>query len=122
LEGFVPDHALEACYAQATVFAMPSRGEGFGLVYIEAMRHGLPVIASVHDAAPEVVRDGQTGYTVNLDRPEELPERLIHLLKDRAHGQQLGQNGQRRWAEHYRYCHFQERFRPILLEFLKGHG
>jgi phosphatidylinositol alpha-1,6-mannosyltransferase len=117
-EGFIPDSALNALYAQATVFAMPSRGEGFGLVYIEAMRQGLPVIASVHDAAPEVVLDGRTGYTVNLDQPDELPDRIVHLLKNRDIAKQLGVNGQRRWGEHFRYSAFRDRLQPILREFL----
>jgi phosphatidylinositol alpha-1,6-mannosyltransferase len=117
-EGFVPDEALEALYTRATVFAMPSRGEGFGLVYIEAMRHGLPVIASTHDAAPEVVLDGKTGYTVNLDRPHELPERVIYLLKNPELARELGRNGQTRWAAHFRYSAFRDRFRPLLREFL----
>ena len=56
--GFVPDEQIEDVWASATLFAMPGVMEGFGLVYIEAMRHGLPVIASVHDAAPEINLDG----------------------------------------------------------------
>ena len=72
-EGFVPEADLDRYYASATVFAMPSRGEGFGLVYIEAMRHGLPVIASDEDAGPEIVKHGETGYTINRKRTQELP-------------------------------------------------
>jgi phosphatidylinositol alpha-1,6-mannosyltransferase len=117
-DGYVPESALEGLYEQATVFAMPSRGEGFGLVYIEAMRHGLPVIGSVHDAAPEIVLEGKTGYNVNLDRPKELAERIIHLLKNPDQARQLGLNGQQRWHEHFRYSAFRDRFRPLLHEFL----
>jgi phosphatidylinositol alpha-1,6-mannosyltransferase len=95
-----------------------ARGEGFGLVYIEAMRHALPVIASIHDAAPEVVQDGRTGYTVNLDQPDELPERIVYLLKNPDKAKQLGMNGQRRWAEHFCYSAFRGRLQPILREFL----
>ena len=79
--GFVPDAEMDLVWSEATVFAMPSRGEGFGLVYIEALRHGLPVVASIHDAAPEVNLDGVTGFNVNLDKPAELPERLIFSSK-----------------------------------------
>jgi phosphatidylinositol alpha-1,6-mannosyltransferase len=117
--GFVPEEALDSHYAQARVFAMPSRGEGFGLVYIEAMRHGLPVVASVHDAAPEVVVEGQTGYVVDQDRPGELADRLVRLLQKPEHAAQLGEAGRRRWAEHFCYSAFRQRFRPLLHEFLQ---
>jgi phosphatidylinositol alpha-1,6-mannosyltransferase len=117
--GFVPDSELALIWAQTTVFAMPSRGEGFGLVYIEAMRHGRPVIASVHDAAPEVNIDGETGFNVNLDRPGELVDRLVCLLRNPDLSAKLGFQGQQRWAKHFRYSAFRERFVPILREFLQ---
>jgi phosphatidylinositol alpha-1,6-mannosyltransferase len=118
-EGFVPDADLDRLYGAATVFAMPSRGEGFGLVYIEAMRHGLPVIASDEDASPEIVSHGQTGYTVHRGRPNELPDALIHLLRDPAEAARLGEAGRRRWEEHFRYSAFRNRFVPLLREFLQ---
>jgi phosphatidylinositol alpha-1,6-mannosyltransferase len=110
---------MPAVWTECNVFAMPSRGEGFGLVYIEAMRHGLPVIASVHDAAPEVNLDGVTGYNVNLDRPDELGDRVIHLLRDEDSAARMGDAGRRRWAEHFRYSAFRDRFLPILTDFLR---
>jgi len=116
--GFVPEEALESVWSEASVLAMPSRGEGFGLVYIEAMRHGLPVVASIHDAAPEVNLDGVTGFNVNLDQPEELPERLIFLLKNPDRAMQLGNNGRDRWKKHFRFACFRDRFLPILRGFL----
>ena len=118
--GFVPDAELERIYAGATVFAMPSRGEGFGLVYIEAMRHGLAVIASDEDAGPEVVKHGQTGYTINRKREHELPDALIHLLKHPGEAAAFGEAGRRRWAEHFRFSAFRDRFRPLLREFLES--
>jgi phosphatidylinositol alpha-1,6-mannosyltransferase len=116
--GFVPDEELAAVWAETSVFAMPSRGEGFGLVYIEAMRQGVPVVASIHDAAPEVNLDGVTGFNVDLDRAEELPERLIYLLKNPGVAAQLGSNGRERWRQHFRFSCFKERFLPLLREFL----
>jgi phosphatidylinositol alpha-1,6-mannosyltransferase len=116
--GLVPEEKMEQLWEEATVFAMPSRGEGFGLVYIEAMRYGVPVIASIHDAGQEVNLDGQSGYNVNLDKPAELPDRLIHLLRDPDHAANLGKNGQKRWAEYFRYSVFRDRFRPLLRAFL----
>jgi phosphatidylinositol alpha-1,6-mannosyltransferase len=116
--GFVPDADLDRFYAGARVFAMPSQGEGFGLVYIEAMRHGLPVVASNSDAAPEVVKHGETGYTINLKRSDELPDTLIHLLRYPDEAARLGAAGQRRWTEHFRFSAFRARFLPLLQEFL----
>ena len=117
-EGFVPDADLDRLYAGASLFAMPSRGEGFGLVYIEAMRHGLPVVASDEDAALEVVIHGETGYTVNLKRTHELPDALIHLLRNPDEAARFGEAGRRRWAEHFRFSAFRNRFLPMLREFL----
>ncbi len=118
--GFVPEERLPDLWDQTTLFAMPSRGEGFGLVYIEAMRHGVPVIGSVHDAAPEVNIDGVTGYNVSLDKQDELPDRIIRLLRDRDLAAKLGANGAVRWAEHFRYSAFRERFLRILRNWTGG--
>ena len=117
--GFVPEEAMDELWSKTTVFAMPSRGEGFGLVYIEAMRFGIPVVASTHDAGREVNIDGRTGYNVDMDSPSELPERLIHLLANPDLAAALGQAGARRWYDEFRFSAFQERFIPFLNEFLE---
>jgi len=79
------------------------------------------VIASVHDAACEINLDGETGYNVDLTRPADLPERVIHLLRDRDRAAQLGANGQRRWQRDFRFAAFRDRFLPLLAEFLNAH-
>jgi phosphatidylinositol alpha-1,6-mannosyltransferase len=114
LRGFVPESEIEALWRQADVLAMPSRGEGFGLAYIEAMRQGLPVVASVHDAAPEINLDSITGYNVDLNVPSQLTDRLVQLLRDRDHAKKLGAAGRERWRTHFTYSAFRERFSPIL--------
>lgn len=118
--GFVPDDALPTLWKNAHVFAMPSRKEGFGLVYAEAMRHGLPVIASVHDAGQEVNRHGQTGYNVCLDKDEELPGRLIELLQQAELCQRLGEEARHRWNSVFRYSAFESRFLVATSDWLSG--
>ncbi len=118
VRGFVPEDRMPGLWDAATVFAMPSRGEGFGLVYVEAMRRAIPVVASVHDAGREVNVDGVTGYNVDLARPGELTERLIHLLRNDADARALGQNARARWQEHFRMSAFRERFLEATREFL----
>jgi phosphatidylinositol alpha-1,6-mannosyltransferase len=117
--GFVPEAGLAGHYARARVYAMPSRGEGFGLVYVEAMRHGLPVIGSIRDAAPEVIVNGQTGYTVDQDDADTLTAALVGLLRDPGRAALLGEEGRRRWQELFRFGAFRDRFTPILTEFLE---
>ena len=113
-KGFVTETELSEAYAQSAAFALPSRGEGFGLVYIEAMRHRLPVIASVHDAGAELVRDGETGITVNLDKPGDLADRIVGLLTDLPAAQAMGESGYKCWKENFTYEAFRTRFMAIL--------
>lgn len=108
--GFVPHDKLPELWAETDAFAMPSRGEGFGLVYIEAMRQGKPVIASVHDAGQEINLHEITGLNVDLDHESELWEAIIRLLSDTAYAKKLGLAGQKRWKEHFSYSAFRNRF------------
>lgn len=117
--GFMPDDRLDDAWRSSWIFAMPSRGEGFGLVYIEAMRHGVPVIGSIHDAAPEINMDGDTGYNVDLGRSGELEERLVHLLDDAGRCREMGLRGMGRWSEHFTYRAFRVRFAAILSRFVQ---
>ncbi len=116
--GFVSEDELPQLWQRTTAFAMPGRGEGFGLTYIEAMRYGIPVLASVHDAGSEINVDGVTGYNVNLNRADELPDRLIQLLRNRDQSAALGENGRQRWSDHFRFSAFRKRIVPVLREFL----
>ena len=108
---------LEELYSHSRVFAMPSRNEGFGLVYIEAMRFGLPVIASDHDAAKEIVIHGKTGLIINLNRPDELPNAIIKFLKHPEDAEIMGNAGRKRWQEHFTFSCFERRLQLILDKF-----
>jgi phosphatidylinositol alpha-1,6-mannosyltransferase len=114
LKGLVSEDELNRVLDGCTALAMPSRGEGFGLAYVEAMRHGVPVIGSVHDAAREVNVDGVTGFNVDLDRPGELSARVVQILSEPELARALGQGALQRWHEQMRYARFAERFRPLL--------
>lgn len=96
LWGIVPDAELGDFYRRCSVFAMPSRGEGFGLVYLEAMAFGKPCIASLDDAAPEVVLDEQTGLLVRYADREGLLCAITRLLESRELRRRLGRAGRER--------------------------
>ena len=65
--GYVPDEELPTLYSSADVFVLPSRYEGFGLVLLEAMACGTPVIGTKVGGIPTVVHDGEDGYLVEPD-------------------------------------------------------
>jgi phosphatidyl-myo-inositol dimannoside synthase len=94
--GFASAALLDACYDRAAVFALPSRGEGFGLVYLEAMARALPCIASRQDAASEVIVGGVTGHLVDHTDTTALSARMVQLLTNERERQAMGEAGRTR--------------------------
>jgi glycosyltransferase involved in cell wall biosynthesis len=87
-------------YAAADVLVVPSRWEAFGLVAIEAMRAGLPVIATRVGGIPETVEDGVTGTLIDADSPSQLAAALGGL--DPATLRLMGANARRRFLAFFR--------------------
>jgi phosphatidylinositol alpha-1,6-mannosyltransferase len=114
--GFVSDATREAVLERAAAFAMPSRGEGFGLVYLEAMRLGVPCIGSTVDAAREVVADGETGFTIDPDDRGALASSIVRLLSDEGARRAMGEAGRARYEAHFTYARFRERLGGLLGE------
>lgn len=77
--GFVPDEDLIAHYRLADVYVMPSK-EGFGIVYLEAMACGIPVIAGDDDGSADPVQDGRVGWQVPHRDPDAVAEACIEAL------------------------------------------
>ena len=83
-------------YVSADCFCLPSVQEGFGIVFLEAMAAGLPVVACRAAAIPEVVLDGETGVLVPPGAPDALAHAIEGLLSDPARARGLGAEGRRR--------------------------
>ena len=105
---------LAACYAACEIFALPSRGEGFGLVYLEAMACGKPVIGGTHGGAPELIQDGVTGYLVPHGDPIQLATALQTLLADPQHAREMGARGRQTVDHEYRFQNFAKALKKIL--------
>lgn len=80
LAGYIPDHELPALYNLADVFAMPSKGEGFGIVFLEALACGKPVIAGNKDGSVDAVLGGKAGVLIDPDNLQELEQALTLTL------------------------------------------
>lgn len=103
--GAIPDDQLGAIYAQADIFAMTSMPhkhsvEGFGLVYLEAGAHGLPIIAHAIGGVPEAVIDGETGLLVTPGDTAALTQAFARLLDDVPLRRRLGEAARARALSH----------------------
>ncbi|HET9440823.1 MAG TPA: glycosyltransferase family 4 protein [Longimicrobiales bacterium] len=111
--GRVSEGEKESLLHTARCLAMPSRAEGFGLVYLESMRVGRPCIVGA-DAGPEVVNPPQGGLAVDPDDRQQIAHALITLLTHDELWQQRSQAARQRYERGYTAAHFQARFLGTL--------
>jgi len=112
--GFVPDGTLAALRERVALFALPSRGEGFGLVYLEAMRAGLACVGGANDAAADLIVSGETGLLVDSLDGRALADALVSLLRSPERRASFGAAGRRRFEREFTFERYCERLAPIL--------
>jgi glycosyltransferase involved in cell wall biosynthesis len=88
--GRLPVDVLAGLYDQHDLFVLPSRFEGFGISFVEALAHGLPCVGRRAFAMPEIVTPGVNGDLVDGDDPAELAGRIAALLADDALYERVG--------------------------------
>lgn len=97
IAGRLNDLALRRLYRRARIFAFPSLDEGFGIPALEAMAHGLPVVASNRSALPEVT--GDAAILIDPDSTDEIESALRTLMSDPARRDALAMRGRSRAAQ-----------------------
>jgi phosphatidyl-myo-inositol dimannoside synthase len=113
--GRVSEADKQALLQRCRCLAMPSRGEGFGLVYLEAMRLGRPCLVSDSDAGCEVVQPPEAGLAVHPADADVLTDALVRLLSPGDEWQRWSENGRRRYEAHFTARQYQERLVRALL-------
>jgi glycosyltransferase involved in cell wall biosynthesis len=111
--GALSSGQLSAIYAAATFFAMPSTGEGFGLVFLEAMQSGLACLAAP-GAAEEIMQDGVSGVIVDPADPSEVAGAIVRLFTDAPWRASLASAARRTVDERFRQEHLTGRLRASL--------
>jgi glycosyltransferase involved in cell wall biosynthesis/GT2 family glycosyltransferase len=99
--GEVSDEKLEAYLAQCDIFVAPSRYESFGLVFLEAMMFGKPVIGCRAGGMAEVIEEGVTGLLAEPGDTTSLESALEVLLSDAGKREAFGKAGRERYLQHY---------------------
>ena len=114
--GRVSQEKKQELLSQCRCLALPSRGEGFGLVYLEAMRMGRPCLVSTVDAGQEVVNPPEAGLAVHPDNIQEIADAICRLLSDEPEWNGFSERAQRRYESQFTAAHFQQRLLQALME------
>ena len=116
--GEVPLAEIPALLAKATVFALPTLREPFGLAYLDAMACAVPCVGTRIEAVPEIVEDGETGLLVPPGDAGALAAALERLLSDPLRARAMGARGRQRVAARFRWALVAERLERALLDAL----
>lgn len=113
--GEVPDFEKERLIDRSRCLALPSAGEGFGLVYVEAMRLGRPCLVSTLDAGREVVNPPEAGLAVDPAEPAAIAVAVRRLLKASPEWDAFSGRARQRYEGHFTGAHFQQRLLAALV-------
>lgn len=113
----VPHLLLNQYYSSASVFVFPSLVEGFGLVLLEAMACGIPVITTPNTAGPDIITDGVEGFIIPIRDVEALKEKLEWCY---SHPQELAEMGRaaRRKAEQLNWALYRQKLASQVRQLL----
>lgn len=122
LAGRLPQDEVDRRLQTADLFVAPSRYESFGLIFLEAMRWGTPVVGTTAGGIPEIVEDGKTGMLVRPEAPAELAAAIAGLLLDPVRRAELGAAGRRRVEQEFSVRRMAERVAGLYEEVLRTRG
>jgi glycosyltransferase involved in cell wall biosynthesis len=113
--GWVSEERKQAMIEQCRCLALPSRAEGFGLVYLEAMRSGRPCLVSTFDAAREVVNPPEAGLAVDPTDGDALLDALCQLLSLNESWRKRSEQARLLYNTRFTAAHFQQRLAQVRL-------
>ncbi len=118
--GELSNEQLRDLYKSCSLFVMPSEAEGFGIVFLEAMAYGKPVIGGAHGGTPSVVKQDETGLLVERKDVAGIAQAIIRILKDDDLRSRLGRAGYRRLIDKFTFQSFESNLDRLLQSCLKA--
>ena len=119
--GYVDDQDKAICYRAADIFCLPSvnRAEAFGIVNLEAMASGLPIVASRLGGIPDLVREGENGILFEPGEVDELAQVLGYMIDNPEERWKMGRAG-KKMAEDYSWAKIAQKTEEVYQELLEG--
>ena len=108
--GQVSEEKLNELYQTCDLFVAPSLYESFGLIYLEAMNYGKPVIGCRAGGIPEVIDEGITGLLAEPETPDSLAEAILKMLQNPSHLREMGLAGRQRLLDTFTHVQMARRF------------
>jgi glycosyltransferase involved in cell wall biosynthesis len=115
--GSVPPNEIYQYLAMADIFVRPSRSEGLGNSFLEAMAMEVPVIGTAVGGIPDFLRDRETGLFCKVDDPEDLAEKIEILLEDSYFRRRIIENSKKLIEEKYDWNKISERINKIFINY-----
>lgn len=113
------ERELQLYYQACDVFVMPSQKEGFGIVFLEAMAAGKPVIGGSGGGTRQVIQDGIHGFLIDQGDDSGLVSRLITLLSDEQLRDRMGAAGRKLVEDHHTFAGFRHNVEDLMIRFGK---
>ena len=108
------DDELSEAFRDCDLFVLPSGQEGFGIVFLEAMRFGKPCIGGAEGGTPEVIEDGHNGLLVPFGDTKALKQAMARLMGDAELRRRIGRAGRQRLEERFVFPRFRDRLEANL--------
>jgi len=112
--GSVDHQRINKVYGESDIFLNCSRAESFGMVILEAMASGLPVVSTNVGGIPDIVKDGVTGFLVESDDSKGMAEKVLYLLRNSKKSSSVSEEG-RNSAEKYSWGGIKSQLRSLYL-------
>jgi glycosyltransferase involved in cell wall biosynthesis len=116
--GKVKVEELDNYYLNSSIFCLPTKREPFGIVFIEAMMHKLPIVSNRIGALPDFVTDDKNGFLVEPGNSDQLAEVLIRMLNDPEMCKRFGEAGYELVEDHYTWDRVGQRLKENITPFL----
>ena len=122
LAGKIPQSKLPSLYATSDVFLLASDYEIYGMVFMEAMLFGLPVVTNASAGSMQIIADGETGYIIPALNVEQWRDRIRRLLSDKQLHASFSKTSEKRIKEEFVWNKAVQKFHQVYLDTLQDHG